>query len=884
MNSISLRATALFCALSLGACGFGMHDPHPPMHNPHPEVPPPMPVAFVPAPVQDSSGGGDNWNAIIDSLKRDQLVQDQQKEALADEHYQLAERYFQAGRFEQADLEVKQSLDLNPNHLAAKALWQDVQVALGRGVVTPQDMQVRKAIDLERARRQQTLLEMGNAYNLGLKAFNEADYAKAEEQFRTVIEVVKWLPYDVALEEYRTMALGMLDQTRGAARDAEIASEALRRKRIELEKQEQDYTRALTEREEIEILFNQAQKYFEEQRYDEALKLTERILMLNPNLKTVREMRTVTQRLRHQKVENDWLKTYVEEWKRTFERIDMLSVVHPDLMSYPDRERWEKTAARGPKRIGGQEEDVLSDTDQGIMNLLKTQPITMDSPNIPLSEFKDQLQASTGLNFAFSQVEDTEVSVTAQLKDVTVENLMNIALAPVDIGWYVQEGVVLIVPITVVLAQTRLEVYDVQDITYALQDFPGVDISLSSNQIGVNTQTDEGEAVEFTTDQLVELIQGTIDSEGWDAEGRSIQAHQGLLIIRTIPAVHAAVARLLRDFRASTGILVNVEARFLTVSDDFLEQVGMDFRDVDQIPISFPAFPRQPVGILNADDINPAFNIPTRFFDPDGGGQLTNTSAGIVGTNGTNVNRPYGIRVQNVMMADQVVQRFLQTVWGTAGGLSLQYLLVDDVSVSAILKMVEKTNRGHVLNAPKLTLFNTQRGNTLISNQLAYVRDYNVQIGGAQVVPDPEIGVVNDGISMDVRPIVSPDRRYITLEMRPTVAVLTPPPPSIATIETVIGGTAVGAPPGRVLEIETPEIEVQRIRTTVVVPDRGTMIIGGLTIFFDVDEKSEVPLWRNLPIIGFLGSERFQGRQRQQLLIIVRAEIIIPDEKEQEAF
>ena len=881
MNSISLRATALFSSLALGACSFGMRDPHPPMHNPHPEVPPPMPVAYVPPP---ATAEGDDWNKIIDSLKRDQLVQDQQKEALADEHYQLAERYFQAARFEQADLEVNQSLKLDPNHLGARALWEDVQVALGKGVVTPQHKQIQQALDLERARRQQTLIEMGDAYNRGLRAFNEADYGAAEAEFRTIIEYIKWLPYDLALEEYRTMALKMLDQTRGAARVAEIAAEELRRKRVELEKQGQDYQRALTEREEVEVLFNQAQKYFEEQRYDEALKLTERILNLNPNLKTVREMRTVTQRLRHQKVEADGLKSYVEEWKRTFENVDMLSVVHPDLFSYPDPELWRKTAERGPKRIGGQDEDVLSDEDQAIMNLLKTQPISMDSPQIPLSEFKDQLQAYTGLNFAFSQIEDTEVSVNAQLTGVTVENLLNIALAPVDIGWLVENGVVLIVPTSVVLAQTRLEVYDVQDITYALQDFPGVDISLSSNQIGVNTQTDEGEAVEFTTDQLVELIQGTIDSEGWDAPGRSIQPHQGLLIIRTIPAVHASVARLLRDFRASTGLLVNVESRFLTVHDDFLEQVGMDFRDVDQIPIAFPAFPRQPIGLLNADDINPAFNVPTRFFDPDGGGALTNTSAGIVGTNGSNVTRPYGIRVQNVMMADQVVQRFLQEVWGTAGGLSLQYLLVDDVSVSAILRMVEKTSRGHILNAPKLTLFNTQRGNTLISNQLAYVRDFNVQIGGAQVVPDPEIGVVNDGISMDVRPIVSPDRRFITLEMRPTVAILTPTPPSIATIQTVIGGTAVGAPPGRVLDIETPEIEVQRIRTTVVVPDRGTMIIGGLTIFFDVDEKSEVPLWRNLPIIGFLGSERFQGRQRNQLLILVRAEIIIPDEKEQEAF
>ena len=84
---------------------------------------------------------------------------------------------------------------------------------------------------------------------------------------------------------------------------------------------------------------------------------------------------------------------------------------------------------------------------------------------------------------------------------------------------------------------------------------------------------------EFTADQLVELISNTIDKDNWENEGRNIQAHQGLLIVRTISDVHAAISRLLVDFRASTGILVNIEARFLTVTDTFLEQIGMDFRE-----------------------------------------------------------------------------------------------------------------------------------------------------------------------------------------------------------------------------------------------------------------------------------------------------------------
>lgn len=883
MNRILLRTSLLLPALVIASCGFlPPGDAHPPMPPPHPDIPLTMSAPPPPAPAPTAADA--EWQAIMDSLKQDRTLAEQQNEALADQHYQLAERYHQNGRFEQAELEVNQALKFNSKHLGARALLDDVRVALGRGVVTPQSQAIQRQINLERARRQQTLVEIGNAFQRGLFLFNDGKYGDAEDEFRRIVEVIKWLPTDVALEDYRMKAVDMLDKTRGAALANEIESEARRRKQVEIEMRADQRQRAMTEREQIEIMFHQAQNLFEDQRYVEALKVTERILRINPNLSTVQEMRLVTQRLRHDKQRSENLRNYIEEWKRTFEMVDRISLNQSEVFTYPDVDRWRLIKKRGPKRIQEREEDLLSEQDQAISNLLKTQPITLDLPAVELTEFITQLQSYTGVNFAHVGVDDPTVQVTAQLTDVTVENVLNIALEAVDLGWYIEDGVVLIVPIEVVLAKTRLEVYDVQDITYALQDFPGVDIALASNQIGVSTQTEEGDVTEFTADQLVELISNTIDRDNWDNEGRNIQAHQGLLIVRTISDVHAAISRLLVDFRASTGILVNIEARFLTVTDTFLEQIGMDFRDIDQIPIAFPGFPRQPTGILNADDINPAFNIPTRFFDPDGGGQLTNSSAGIVGSNGSSVTRPYGIRVQNIMMIDSILQRFLQTVWGTAGGLTLQYLLVDDVSVSAILKMVQKTNRGHLLSAPKLTLFNTQRGNTLISNQLAYIRDFNVQIGGAQIVPDPEIGVVNDGVSMDVRPIVSPDRRFITLELRPTVALLVPRPPSIATIPTVIGGIAQGGAQGRVIDIETPSIEVQRVRTTVVVPDRGTMIVGGLTIFFDTNSKAEVPLWRNIPILGWLGSERIEGRERQQLLILVRAEIIIPSEKEDEAF
>ena len=43
---------------------------------------------------------------------------------------------------------------------------------------------------------------------------------------------------------------------------------------------------------------------------------------------------------------------------------------------------------------------------------------------------------------------------------------------------------------------------------------------------------------------------------------------------------------------------------------------------------------------------------------------------------------------------------------------------------------------------------------------------------GGQVAYDPEIGTVQDGVVGDVRATVSADRRYVQLDMRPTLSVV----------------------------------------------------------------------------------------------------------------
>ena len=48
--------------------------------------------------------------------------------------------------------------------------------------------------------------------------------------------------------------------------------------------------------------------------------------------------------------------------------------------------------------------------------------------------------------------------------------------------------------------------------------------------------------------------------------------------------------------------------------------------------------------------------------------------------------------------------------------------------------------------------------------------DISTEVVGGQVGYDPEIGTVQDGVIGDVRATVSADRRYVQLDMHPTVS------------------------------------------------------------------------------------------------------------------
>ena len=70
-----------------------------------------------------------------------------------------------------------------------------------------------------------------------------------------------------------------------------------------------------------------------------------------------------------------------------------------------------------------------------------------------------------------------------------------------------------------------------------------------------------------------------------------------------------------------------------------------------------------------------------------------------------------------------------------------------------------------MVRQPEVTCFNGQRSSANFVRQQSYIADYDVS---SEDTPDPNTEILNVGDVIDVRPLVSADRKYITLEVRPS--------------------------------------------------------------------------------------------------------------------
>jgi general secretion pathway protein D len=355
-------------------------------------------------------------------------------------------------------------------------------------------------------------------------------------------------------------------------------------------------------------------------------------------------------------------------------------------------------------------------------------------------------------------------------------------------------------------------------------------------------------------EDIIELITETVATDTWEDNGGDVGAineYNGQLVVRQTGENMREVLKLLSKLRETRAIQVNVEARFLTVQRNFLEDIGVDFDFI--------------------------FN----FDDPPSGGES--------GFGPISVSQNHASFTQGAGLITGVPGNLSEGA--TPPALSTQFTaFLDNFQASVLLRATQLRSDVQSLTSPNLTLFNGQRAFVQVTTDNFYVSNLTPVVAAGAVGFQPTIGIAPTGVVLNVHATVSADRRYVTLTVQPQLFRLNGL--SVFPVSSVVtpgagGGVGGGGGDDQLLvegAIQLPEIEVTQIATTVSVPDGGTLLLGGQTLSGEIVREAGVPVLSKIPFLKRLFNNRSYAKDEQVLLILIKPRIIIQREIEEENF
>lgn len=688
---------------------------------------------------------------------------------------------------------------------------------------------------------------------------------------------------------------------RAASQAKALADEAAKSEAQRLSEKERKVREALTRVRALQM----------ELKYAEALQVIDQLLYLDPInpaglvLKDVLTDQMISRQF-EQSVKKMWHNTAAHSMQNAEASIPAL-----DLIEYPAD--WPSIS-----NIRGEPLAFAESAENQRVNALiasKKTPVKFnDSPFENVVQF---LQAVTLLNIDVDWASLDAMSVqrdkaiTLNLTNVSIRTVLDKVCEKISpgtdisqrIGWAVNDGVLTIAAEEALRKNTQLVIYDIRDLLIEVPQYanvPQFDLSsvLSSSGQGgsgqspfqntnqQNQQTDFGRNRDARIDQIIQLIQENVDSEGWKDLGGttgSVQRLDGSLIIVNTAKNHQAINGLLRQLREVRAMQINVEARLLLVNQDFFEQIGFD------IDVYLNANNNQ---VRTARAVSPTVQ-PSDFFN-ESNLQRSVTSPNVVGTGSTTTGivnprswSPIGITQNSSSLATGLLtgQVDSSSVAGTAlsaaPALGIAGQFLDDVQVDFLIQATQADRRSVRLNAPRLTFTNGQTSNIYVATQVAFVSDLQPVVSDSAVGFDPQISVISEGVTLLVEGTVSADRRYVTMNVQTSVSKIDGF--QNRGVTAVAGGQLVNSADTESF-IQLPTTTVTSVSSTVTVPDQGTILMGGQRLTNEYDVEAGVPVLSKIPFINRLFSNRIKAKDEQTLLILMKPTILIQNEQEEKNF
>ncbi len=189
-------------------------------------------------------------------------------------------------------------------------------------------------------------------------------------------------------------------------------------------------------------------------------------------------------------------------------------------------------------------------------------PADIDLAEAPISALADWLRRTSGLNVL---AQNSEKAVTARFKGIPPATILETVLQPLGLGVTARDEALLISPLdSIARANLRTTLIPVRDVSYGLQDFPAP--SPAPSDVGARQQ--------FTGEDIANLIKNTVHKDAWEeADGKSMQYVDGILIIRNTPEVIRDCATFIEERRRHVPRQIALRADMAVLPAETVETV-----------------------------------------------------------------------------------------------------------------------------------------------------------------------------------------------------------------------------------------------------------------------------------------------------------------------
>ncbi|MBE7493246.1 MAG: hypothetical protein HS108_16005 [Planctomycetes bacterium] len=790
--------------------------------------------------------------------------------ALSEFYANEALRRYRDQRFQEALEYANDALLMDDKNATALQVKADAEQTLGVQRTKSENM-ARARSEEEAALRAEAAYEISRSLDEGRRNIRAGRYAEAIAELEKALELIRWTSYLETSEQQEREARLLISEAQTLREKArledfvKVREQERRLRELEIQQELDRY------REQIRNLYSLAQEYFNRKEYRECVVVLNKILREDPYNEQVARLKQIAVDLEQGKRDRNAWEDFNRSWKESMQLVMASNRMPLGDVELPDTEAYRRAQQR-QEALDAKRRTELSKEDISVRSAVENVTLPVLFEDTPLDEVIKVFRTEGRINVIRARDVDGTTAINLDIGRVKLRQALDLVCGEADLDWRIENGAVIIgAQGSSVGRNVVRRVFNVADLLVTLRTFKGDEPRLQGDtqqDSRFGRDDDAQDADPVAIEDLQAVIEETIDPDSWGADGHGITTRQQDLIVLNNPDNIDKVAQLLSDLRRSQGLTVSVESRFITIRDDFLEDIGLDFRGIGGSPqIPAPGIPPVPAAL---DDIQ--FGNNSNPAGPGGTGNDAGFFFQDMPPSG-NVRIDQRARVENLF--DQSLGGRRGNVGLTnLGGMSFQLAFVDNPEVNAILRAVRKRERATLLTAPRITVHNTQRAHVSILNEIAYIRDFDVSTATGVAVADPIVDIIRDGIVLDVRPTISADRRYVTLELRPTLAVLLRPIPTFLT------SLGVGTP----VAIQTPQLSLQRIRTTVTVPDGGSFVIGGLRKMSETQAESGIPILSDLPLIGPLFTRRGKSVVREDIIIVVSARIIDLEEEIEHAY